>query len=130
MTPLRAERPPKRRTPSRLAFWLGVGALFFAGCSGRPEPPSGDAAAPRSQSFTGFLSTVVGDPAPPGGAPSFFASLTTAEGRMISLSADSAHAALLRELPRFGSRRVEVVGQFRGADTTTLWIERVDTAAR
>ena len=119
-----------RARSARQGIWVTACALLLGTCTGRPQPDAGGDAAAQSQSFTGFLSTVVGDPAPPGGAPQFFAYLTTAEGRTLSLSADSAHAGLLAELPRFGPRRVEVVGQFRGADSTKLWIERVDTVGR
>jgi hypothetical protein len=102
---------------------LLAGALLCVSCTGQPPSEEIDGVAGQSRSFTGFVSTVVGDPAPPGGSPTFHADLTTAEGRILVLSADS--APLLAELAGLGTGPVEVEGRFRGSDTTTLWIERV-----
>ena len=77
--------------------------------------------------LSGYLSVVVGDPAPPGGAPQVIVHLTTEDGRTLTLQADSAHAEELREAPRFQRTRVRVTGRFERGDSTTFWVERLDS---
>lgn len=97
---------------------IAGGACRTGGRPGRPSPPA---------IFTGLVSVIVGDPLPPAQTPQVQQFLMTQDGRKFMLLVDSASAHDVGDLRRFHGAVVRAVGRFHGADSTRLWVERIDS---
>jgi hypothetical protein len=78
-------------------------------------------------SLTGFFTVIIGDPVPPASEPAVQHYLTTAEGKAFRVSVDSAAADSMGDIRRFNGARVRVVARFKGTDSATVWVSRIDS---
>ena len=105
---------------------LGATLLCAAAC--RASQPGTRPVVPIT--LTGYFNVIVGDPLPPAQSPRIVQYLTTPEGRTYSVAVDSAGAVTSGDVRRFHGAMVRVVGYFREADSTTIWIRRIDSLPR